>query len=214
MVGGSGHRVAATAIAIAVVAATLAFAAPARASSALELVRIARAHESAHEEEIAIRRYMEALSLDPTCDEAYLGLGALRARRGDLREADRVYSVALDRLPQLRAARVARAHVRRTMGFRDEAIADLLAGAEEDPAALRVLATWYGEDGHVPAQLAAWRRIAARAEQIHDVALLREARTMVRALVILVGPADPAASPPDEAHGIRRLAATLSRRGA
>src|SRR5262249_9043067 len=51
-------------------------------STALELVRLARSHEQAHQEDLALRRYMEALSLDPTCEEAYLGLGSLRARRG------------------------------------------------------------------------------------------------------------------------------------
>ena len=202
----------ARALAVAIALAALALASPARASSALELVRIAKAHESAHEEDVAVRRYMEALGLDPTCEEAYLGLGALRARRGDLREADRVYSMALEHLPQLRVARTQRAHVRRALGFREEAIADLLVGAEDDPAALRVVATWYGEDGQIPAQLATWRRIAAHAELAHDAVLLHEARTMVRALVILVGPADPAAAPP-EVRGVRKLAATLSRRG-
>src|SRR3954470_18338122 len=83
----------------------------ASASSAVELVKIARAHEAARQEDLAVRRYMEALSLDPTCEDAYLGLGSLRTRRGDLREADRVYSVALEHLPQLRAARMARAWV-------------------------------------------------------------------------------------------------------
>lgn len=183
--------------------------AKASASSALELVRIAKAHEHAHEEEIALRRYMEALSLDPTCDEAYLGLGALRARRGDLREAERVYSVALEHVPRLTAARTARAYVRRTLGLRAEAVEDLLtaAGPSEDPKVLRILATWYGEDGHVPAQLAVWRRIAARAESGDDAVLAHEAKTMVRALVILVGPADPAS---DDRNAVRRaIAATM-----
>ncbi len=194
---------------IAVLAALLAGARPAHASSALELVRIAKSHEVAHEEDIALRRYMDALSLDPTCDEAYLGLGALRARRGDLREAERVYSVALEHVPDLRAARTARAHVRRALGMRAESVDDLLtaAGGEDDVAALRVLARWYGEDGQTPAQLAVWRRIAVRAESTQDAVLLHEARTMVRALVILVGPADPATSPPDDRNGVRRTIA-------
>lgn len=181
-------------------------------SSALELVRIARAHESSHQEDLAVRRYMEALSLDPTCEEAYLGLGNLRARLGDLREAERVYSLALEHLPGLRAARVARANVRRGLGARAEAIDDLLGGSEEDPSALRILASWYGEDGQTPAQLGVWRRILGRAEATHDPTLLHEARTMIRALLIIVGPADPAASPPDD-RGVRRLVATLARRG-
>lgn len=184
----------------------------AHASSALELVRLARAHEAAREEEIAVRRYMEALALDPTCDEAYLGLGALRARRGDLREAERVYTMALEHRPELRAARLARAHVRRALGLRAESEQDLLAGAEDDASALRTLATWYGEEGQSPAQLAVWRRIAARAEATHDAALLHEARTTIRALVLLVGPADPAAAPADD-RGVRRLLAALARRG-
>jgi tetratricopeptide (TPR) repeat protein len=189
----------------------------AHGSSALELVRIARAHERANEEELALRRYNEALSLDPTCEEAYLGLGSLRARRGDLREAERVYSVALERFPQLRPARVARAYLRRALGANDEAVQDLLAGMEEDTATLRILASWDGEDGQTPAQLAVWRRIAARAEAAHDSAVLHEARTMVRALVILVGTADPAASPPGDAAGrdagVRRTLSILARRG-
>ena len=191
----------------------LATARPAFASSALELVRIARAHETAHEEDLALRRYNEALSLDPTCDEAYLGLGRLRARRGDLREAERVYNVALEHLPGLRAARLGRAYVRRALGARAEAIDDLLTGVEDDPAALRVLAGWYGEEGQTPAQLAVWRRIVGRAEATQDAALLHEARTTVRALVILVGPADPAAAPATDDKTFRRFVAGLARKG-
>lgn len=186
----------------------------ASASSAQELVRSARAHEQAHEEDLALRRYMEALSLDPTCEEAYLGLGSLRARRGDLRESERVYSVALEHVPGLRAARLARAYVRRALGATALAVDDLLAGADDDISALRILASWHGEDGQTPAQLAVWRRIAAHAEATQHPALLHEARTMVRALVLLVGPADPAASPPDDRdRGLRRLVSRLARRG-
>ncbi|MBX3215934.1 MAG: hypothetical protein KF850_28095 [Labilithrix sp.] len=195
----------------------LAVAGDASASSALELVRSARALEAAQQDDLALRRYMDALSLDPTCEEAYLGLGSLRARRGDLRESERVYSVALEHLPGLRDARIARAHVRRALGARDEAVDDLLAGAEDDVAALRVLAAWHGEDGLAPAQLSVWRRIAARAAASEDAALMREARTMIRALVILVGTADPAASPPGERSsrdgGVRWTVSIVAKRG-
>ncbi|MDB4942874.1 MAG: hypothetical protein JWP97_2408 [Labilithrix sp.] len=184
----------------------------ARASSAEELVREARAHETAREDDLAIRRYMEALSLDPTEEDGYLGLGRLRARHGDLREAERVYSVALEHVPASRAARLERAHVRRALGFRADAESDLLARGDEDVASLRVLASWYGEDGLVPAQLAIWRRIAARAEASADPVLLHEARAQVRALLVVVGPADPAASPAAD-HGLRALVASLARRG-
>jgi tetratricopeptide (TPR) repeat protein len=204
-------------------------AAPAAASSAAELVRAARAHEAAREDDLAVRRYMEALALDPTYEEAYLGLGSLRARRGDLREAERVYSVAIEHVPGLRAARLGRAYVRRALGARAEAVDDLLAGGEDDPAAMRILAGWYGEEGQTPAQLAVWRRIAARAEAMPDAVLLHEARAMIRALLIIVGPADPAAMPgamppqvapaptsapaPADDRGLRRFVATLARKG-
>ncbi len=194
-------------------AARPAGAAGSSASSALELVRVARANEAARENDLALRRYMEAISLDPTCEEAYLGLGSLRARQGDLREAERVYSVALAHVPRLRAARLARAYVRRALGARAEAIEDLVTGTEEDPTTLRTLAGWYGEDGLTPAQLAVWRRIAANAELSQDAVLLHEARTTVRALLVLVGSADPAAMPPSDAHVIRFVVATVARKG-
>jgi tetratricopeptide (TPR) repeat protein len=191
------------------------------ASSASELVRMARAHESAHEDDVALRRYMEALTLDPTCEDAYLGLGALRVRQGDLREADRVYSVGIERLPQVRDAIAARARVRRALGFRREAVSDLMASTTDEVAALRTVALWHGQDGQTPAQLAVWRRLAAIADATGDVALAREARTMVQALVLLVGPADPVAAPPvsddgagaAKALGIRGVLAQIARRG-
>ena len=182
------------------------------ASSALELVRVARAAEQARQEDVAVRRYMEALSLDPVCEEAYLGLGSLRTRRGDLREAERVYSVALEHLPQLRPARLARAYVRRALGFQGEAIQDLLAVPRGERLQRCDVLLEAGEDGQTPAQLAVWRRILGRAETLQDPALAHEARTMVRALIIVVGTADPAASPPEN-HGIRRTVSVLARRG-
>lgn len=183
-------------------------------ASAAELVREARAHEAAHEEELAIRRYSEALGLDPTYGEAYLGLGALRLHRGDAREAERVYSVALAHLPALAPALVGRAEARWALGFRDEATGDLeeYARLHEEPPALRLLATWYAEEGRPPAQLAAWRRLRAIASRSGDTALEREARNMVRALQILVDRADPAAAPVDESAARRSISA-IARRG-
>lgn len=191
----------------------------ASASSALELVELGARHERARQDELAVRRYMEALRADPTCEPAYLRLGALRARTGDLREAERVYSVALEHVPSLSEARVARAHVRRELGFREEAVADLLAAEERgrgarseepDVATLRVLARWYGEDGQTAAHLAVWRRILASAEHARDAALAREAQRMVRALVWFVGAADPVTAPPAEPDPVRAAIARLA----
>jgi len=197
-----------------VACAVVTSAGPAFGSSADELVREAHAHEAEHKEELAMRRYSEALSLDPTLADAYLGLGELRARRGDAREAERVYSVALEHVPSLRAALLGRARARWAMGMHDDAERNLLsyAAGTDDKTALKELAGWFGEDGRAPAQLATWRRLVVVGERTNDAPLAREARTMVRALQIMVGPADPV-SAPNDADDVRRAVARMARRG-
>ena len=181
-------------------------------ASAIELLREAREHEARQDDFVALRRYTEALSLDPTLGDAYLGLAALRLRRGDAREAERVYDIALSRLPAFGAALVGRAEARWALGYRAEAELDLesYARGTEDPGALRELAGWYAQEAQAPAQLAIWRRIHSMAAARSDAVLEHEARTMVRALQILVGGADPAARPTGTdpvRRGIARVAA-------
>jgi tetratricopeptide (TPR) repeat protein len=194
-------------------AARVAFA----SSSADELVRQARAHEAAHDDDVAVRRYMEALSIEPTNAEAWMGLGALRMKLGDAAEAERVYSSALARIPSLYGALERRAHARWALGRHDDAEADLDAYATTQPAqgsaaALTELAAWYGADGRTPAQLATWRRLLALSLEQLDAASEREARRMVRALVILVDGADPASSPFDR-DATRLALAAIAKRG-
>jgi Flp pilus assembly protein TadD len=184
------------------------------ASSADELVRQARAHEAAHEDDVAVRRYMEALSVDPTSSEAWMGLGGLRLKLGDAVEAERVYAAALEHVPSLHLALAGRARALWAMGHRRDAEAtlDAYATMDGDAGALRELAGWYGSEGRTPAQLATWRRLLAMAAHDADANAEREAKRMVRALVILVDSADPAAAPaqPDPT---RRALATIARRG-
>lgn len=52
-----------------------------------------------------------------------------------------------------------------------------------------------------------------RAEATQDTVLLHEARTTVRALLILVGTADPAAYPATDDRVFRRFVASLARKG-
>jgi tetratricopeptide (TPR) repeat protein len=183
-------------------------------SSSDELVRQARAHEAAHDDDVAVRRYMEALSIEPTNADAWMGLATLRMRLGDIAEAERVYSSAIDRIPSLYGALEGRARARWALGRHSDAETDLAAYAtiEGNAAALRELAGWYGLDGRAPAQLAIWRRLLAMALDQVDAASEREARRMVRALVIVVDGADPASSPvaPD---ATRRALAAIARRG-
>jgi len=180
-------------------------AASARASGCDEHVRSARAQEASGEVDRALRVYTDAITLDPTCSAAYLGLGALRERSLDFREAERVYSLALEHVPTLSDAHARRAGVRFRLGLHEDAVAELRAIADvplgDDPSrrtaasALRQLATWYGEERQLPAQLACWRRLLAMAEKLADDTLMKESRTMVRALQMLVGPADPVTQP-------------------
>ena len=183
-------------------------------SSADELVRQARAHEAAHEDDVAARRYMEALTIEPTNAAAWMGLGALRMKLGDASEAERVYSSALDRISSLPGALEGRARARWALGRHGEAEADLdgYATAQASASALRELAAWYGLDGRAPAQLATWRRLLAMAREQVDAASEREARRMVRALVVVVDGADPASSPVDP-DSARRALATIAKRG-
>ncbi len=183
-------------------------------SSSDELVRQARAHEAAHEDDVAVRRYMEALELDVTTEDAWLGLGALRLRLGEPGEALRVYDACLVRLPALHRAVQGRAHALWALGRHVEAEAtlDAYATLEGGAVALRELGTWYGSEGRTPAQLSVWRRMLRMAIDAGDDALEHEARRMVRALVILVDGADPAASPAVQ-DATRRGMAAVARRG-
>jgi hypothetical protein len=189
-------------------------AAAAAFSPALELVREAHDHEQQRNDDLAVRRYMEALALDSTCGAAYVGLGDLRAHMGDPREAERVYSVGLSHVPVLAGALIGRARVRKTLGRIDEARMDLHAYAEVagdgDPKALREVAAWYGDEGLAPAQLAIWRRMRALAADAGDESLRREAATMVRALQFVVASADPVTTPPPRSP-LRTLIARLAR---
>jgi tetratricopeptide (TPR) repeat protein len=178
-----------------------------------ELVREAKIHEVAHEEDIALRRYADALALDPTLGDAYLGLGALRFRLGDAREAERVYDTALSHVPDLIIARLGRGRARRALG-------DLLGGdldiatyatATGDAEAWRELASDYADEGRPVAQLAAWRSLLALAETTHS-RVLHEARLTVHALEILLGTVDPVRSPPGVASAARRGLARIAKR--
>jgi tetratricopeptide (TPR) repeat protein len=200
-------------LAVLVALPLLAPAAGATASSD-ELVRQARAHEAAHEDDVAVRRYMEALQIDVTSEDAWLGLGALRLRLGEPAEALRVYDASRVRIPTLHRAVQGRARSLWALGRHADAEAalDAYATLEGGAGALRELGGWYGSEGRTPAQLSVWRRILRMAVDAGDGALEREARRMVRALVILVDGADPVASPAVQ-DATRRGMAAVARRG-
>jgi tetratricopeptide (TPR) repeat protein len=202
-------------LAFCVVLAVSGVAARATAGSCEELVRSARAHETHGETDIALRQYNDAVSLDPTCGDAWLGLGALRTKTGDVAEAERVYTSALTHVPSLTGAIAARARTRWQLGRPDEAQDDMLRYVDTEGdkrtalAGLVELATWYATVHRDPAQLTIWRRIAALADG-NDDALAKRARATIEALVLVVGPADPVTHPP-RVDLLRSVAARLRR---
>lgn len=175
----------------------VAVASPASASSVDELLASAQRHVAAGEEEIALRRYTDAIEIDPFCEACYLGLGALREKRGDYREADRVYTVALLHRLTPTPMLMARARARWAMGYREAALLDLEEAMTREPGpdGLRHLVAYYGELHAIPAQLRVARQLLAYGEKAADEAVVREARVLVAALTIVAGPVDPVTQP-------------------
>jgi tetratricopeptide (TPR) repeat protein len=179
-----------------------------------DLVRQGKLHEACDEVDSAFRSYTDALALDPTSRDAYLSLGALRLHRGQAREAERVYSMALEHVPTLNEALAGRAHARRALGARDLADRDLADYAKmtDSVASWRELATWYGEEGRFTAELSVWRGLLDFADTHSDAALASTCRSEIRALVVLAKPIDPAAYPATNDF-TRAALANIARRG-
>jgi tetratricopeptide (TPR) repeat protein len=184
----------------------------AHASSATELVASGKRAEASHEDDVAARRYTDALALDGTLDEAWMALGALRTRQGDLREAERVYAVFVSRRQASVAAHLAHAESLHAIGRTEEAAAEIDIVARVAPRERKRLGVWYAEDGLYPAALATWRAVLAQAVSEGDDETSTEARAMVRALVLFAKPCDPAAFPASD-DKIRKLLGKVARSG-
>ena len=170
-------------------------------SSVDELVRQARAHEAVREDDVAARRYMEALTLDPASEDAWLGLGALRIRVGEAAEAERVFQAALQRVPTMHRAIQGRAHARWALGRHGEAEGDLsdYATRDGDVEALRELAA---------AELARAEKSLTEAATIAAPVLGEMRKLNARALHILAD-AEAAKDRPTALHAIRECRRNL-----
>ncbi|HEX9295676.1 MAG TPA: tetratricopeptide repeat protein [Polyangiaceae bacterium] len=183
-------------------------------STAQELTRQGREHVKNGHDELAARRFAEAVQIDPTYGPAYLELAAVRERSGDLREAERTYDVAIGRVPDFAGALRARAALLHRLGEGGREIADLEAAARltDTPDVFRELAQGHVADGAWPAALATWRKIQALAEKVGDEQLAREANTQIRGLVVLCGELDPVASGTSSRDWVRRAEASVAKR--
>lgn len=183
-------------------------------SAAAELTRQGRTHVESGDDALAMRRFADAVRLDPSYGPAYLELAAARERAGDFVEAERTYDVAIEHVPNFLAAFRARAALMRKMGELAREIADLehLARLSEGADALRTLATRYVEERAWPAALATFRRLRVLAERHGDEQLLRETTVQVRAVAVLCGELDPVVAGARERDWVRRALASVARR--
>ena len=177
--------------------------------------------ESAGDELAAMKRYRDAIELDPTAEPAYLALGALRTKRNELSEAENIYDVALVRLSSSRALYLARAKVHRLRGHASDARFDLrrawtLEGTSGSNDELTMMREWIAlthEQRDPAGELLAWRRILAIAHARGDAKLRAEASVQARALGIFVGEIDPVLSGKLIADPMRKSLASVARRG-
>jgi tetratricopeptide (TPR) repeat protein len=185
------------------VALALHAASTARADDATENWATKRAREltAAGEEaqrtghgDVAVQRFRQAIDVDPTFGQAYLNLGALRVGEGDLVEAERTYSAALEHIAGFSEGFVARASVRRRQGKRDGVVSDLESALSFAPTDTKIaldLVQAAIATGNLPLALGAARRAWRIANTVDDAPSARDARITIRALELLVEDIDP-----------------------
>ena len=174
-----------------------------------------------HRNELAaLRRYSDALAMDPSCEGAYLALGNLRMRRNELHEAEDVFEQALMRVPGSAGARLGRAKAHRARGQMTQAAEDLRSalelaahdGSELEVALLREQVALARERGRPAEELPAWRRLSGVARLRSDGALLREATVQVRAITRFLDDIDPVAAGRFSTDDMRRTLSAMGRR--
>jgi tetratricopeptide (TPR) repeat protein len=183
----------------------------AHASSDEELIRQGEVHEQSRMWDVAVRRYNDALQLNPLSESGYLHLGSLRVNTGDLREAVRVYTVGLEHVPASRPLIRARAKTLVVLKQYDDAVVDYRSLGDDDIEVLKELAATYRKTQQTLGELAVWRRIAGRTAGAEQ----EQARVMVKALQALAGELDVVSNPLCERElrcaQVRALASSVAR---
>lgn len=145
----------------------------------------------------ALVAYRDAIAMDPTYGPAFLHLAAARETAGDPVEAERVLSMALERIPDYPEAREKRATLRERRGDGAGAVADLELAVDDRPSDLALhgrLVDACVRAGALPRALAAARRWAAAATTAGDDATRKRAAQTAAALTMVVDRADPVSS--------------------
>lgn len=195
--------------------------AAAPSGSAALLVAQGKQREADGDELSALKRYSDAIAIDPVNEEAYLALGALRTKRNELMEAEGIYDVAVIRVPGSRSLYLARGKVRRLRGYAHEARVDLrrawaLEGnttSLEELAIVRELIAVAHDQREPAAELLGWRRVLAIGRARNDATLTKEASVQARALALFVGEIDPVTIGRSSPEPARKSIASVARRG-
>ncbi len=162
----------------------------------------------------ALVAYRDAIAMDPTYGPAFMHLAAAREAAGDPVEAERVLSMALERIPDYAEARQMRATLRERRGDGAGAVADLELAVDDRPSDLALhgrLVDACVRAGALPRALAAARRWAAAAATSGDEVARKRAAQTAAALTMVVDRADPVSSA--EGRGdVRALLGAWARR--
>jgi Flp pilus assembly protein TadD len=183
-------------------------------SRASELTRQGDAHAARGDAASATKRFLEAITFDPSYGPSYIGLAAVYQSLGDVVEAERVYTLGLTHVAGFTEAYLGRARLRQRLGRMREAALDFEHArplAPDDPSLLRDLCAAYITLGALPAALAASRRLEALAQAQGDAPALKEARVRSRALSALVAEADPVTSAGADRGRVREALAVFAR---
>lgn len=179
-------------------------------------VLVARARGLARRDVLqALTMYSRAVSLNPTCGAATLELAELRARLGDIPEAERLLARAVRQRDLAPRALKTRATLRRSVGRNVDATIDMQAAVTlrpNDLEAIRTLAGWYVEDRAWVAALTQYRALVRVLDERHLTAELDEARLHVHALMLMAAETDPVAHGATSDSWVRRSLSTLARR--
>jgi tetratricopeptide (TPR) repeat protein len=187
-------------------------------TSAAMLVQQGHEQEKAGNTLLAMKRYSDAIALDPTCEDAYLALGWLRVARYEDSEADQVFTTGITRIPASVALVLARGKERRMAQRFVDAADDLqhvlaaTADASTQVSALVELVSVRRAQGEPAAELGAWRRLLALARATGDADLEKKASIQTRALGLYLGEVDPALAGRADVDDVRRALAAIARR--
>jgi Tfp pilus assembly protein PilF len=184
-------------------------------ATARELVRQGREYASRQEDASAIRRFSDALVIDPTYGPAYVELGAARERTGDIDEAERVYERGIAYAPRFSGTYLARGELRQRRGERAQAAMDFETASRlggGDARSLQKIAAHEVAVRAWPAALARYRWLATSAAVSHDLEQEHDASVQAAALSILCAELDPVRAGATGRGWVRASEASVARR--